>query len=81
MQAVEQRTAKQPEASTSVSNMALQAMQTDLQHQVCPYPFLNTDTLLSALKLPVVCHVRSPYTGSFESLDSFSCSRKRQQAP
>lgn len=35
MQATEQRAAKQPEATTSVSNVALQALQTDLQHQVC----------------------------------------------
>ncbi|CAL5227002.1 g9892 [Coccomyxa viridis] len=32
-QVTEQRAAKQPEASTSVSNVALQTMQTDLQHQ------------------------------------------------
>ena len=41
MQAVEQRAAKQPEASTSVSNVALQAMQTDIQHQVRPQPAIR----------------------------------------
>ena len=38
MQVTEQRAAKQPEASSSVSDAALQAMQTDLQHQACIPP-------------------------------------------
>ena len=43
MQASEQRAAKQPEASPSVSNAALQALQTDLQHQVRTQPVPDTE--------------------------------------
>ena len=47
-QASEQRAAKQPEASSSVSNVALQAMQSDLQHQVC-IPSIPTATSPAAI--------------------------------